>query len=150
MITCLPGTPAAKIKGLRNTIKDTTLHKVNHNQISSLDAIQNHIDRTTPTTLFQFKTPFQPTLHPETGTTQITFDRFVSIAKHHQDIRKDKEPPVIIDADNVDPIPTCYQYCNYPQRLSVGVSLSKSRRKLRSYHYSNTSNTNQPYIHHYL
>ena len=54
----------------------------------------------------QFKTSFQPTLHPETGTTQIAFDQFVSIAEHHQAIRKDEVPFQIIDKESIDPIIT--------------------------------------------
>ena len=106
VITCVSGTPAAKIKGWRTAIKDTTLHTINNNHITTLEDVHKYIDRTSSTNLFQFKTKFQPTLHPETGTTQITFDQFVSIANHHQDIQKDTDFTINVDQDAVDPNPT--------------------------------------------
>ena len=55
--------------------------------------------------LFQLKTAFQPTLHPETGVTQITFDQFISIAKHHQAIRDDTDLTHHVNPDKIDPVP---------------------------------------------
>ena len=49
---------------------------------------------------------FQPTVHPETGVTQITFDQFISIAKHHQAIRDDSDITHTVDPQDVDPVPT--------------------------------------------
>lgn len=103
VLTCLSGTPAAKIKGWRTAIRNTTLYSVNDHRVTKLDDVPQYIDRTKPTTKFQFQTSFQPTIHPETGTTQITFDQFVTIAKHHQDIREADSSPTIVDVDSIDP-----------------------------------------------
>ena len=57
------------------------------------------------TNTFRFKTAFQPTLHPETGVTQIIFDQFISIAKHYQNIRDDTGLIHPVDIDEIDPVP---------------------------------------------
>ena len=64
-------------------IKGTTIHKVNNHTVATKQDIIKAIDRTKPNIEFQFKSTFQTPVHPETGTPQITFDQFVSIAKHH-------------------------------------------------------------------
>ena len=104
VISCLPGTPAAKIKGWRHTIKGTALCAVNNKKVTNIDEVRQSIDRQISENVFQFRTTFQPSLHPETGTTQITFDQFVSIAKHHQEIRHEHNLEKEIDPDAVDPI----------------------------------------------
>ena len=107
VLRCIPGTPAAKVKGWRNTLQGTKLHAVNSHSVTTIKDITKHLDKTVPTTTFQFKTPFQPTLHPETGTTQTTFDQFINIGEHHQEIRdepRSTEKP--IDTAELDPIPT--------------------------------------------
>ena len=106
LISCAPSTPAAKIKGWRNSIQNTTLHAVNGHTVSTLEEVTKMIDRRMSANTFQFKTTFQPTVHPETGVTQITFDQFISIAKHHQAIRDDTDIPSSVDPEDVDPVPT--------------------------------------------
>ena len=61
---------------------------------------------------FQFKTTFQPTVHPETGVTQITFDQFISIAKHHQAIRDDTDITSSVDPEDANPVPTAQSSIN--------------------------------------
>ena len=63
------------------------------------------MDQKLTTAMFQFKTTLQPTLHPETGTTQITFEQFVTIAKHHQATRHAVTVPQTIDPAQIDPLP---------------------------------------------
>ena len=84
VMSCAPGTPAAKIKGWRHTLKGTKLIQVNGKSVQSRNDVIRYIDRTQDTNIFQFASHFQTPVHPETGTTQITFDQFVTIAKHHQ------------------------------------------------------------------
>ena len=103
--TCIPGTPAAKVKGWRNTIRGSTLVAVNKHPVSNLKEIYKHLDKKIPTAILQFKTKLQPTLHPETGTTQITFDKFMTIAEHHQATRNAVKVPQSIDPAQIDPIP---------------------------------------------
>ena len=47
-------------------------------------------------------------MHPEIGNTQITFDQFISITKHHQDIRtgsttmNDDEPINLVNINKLE------------------------------------------------
>ena len=104
VLSCIPGTPAAKIKGWRQTIKNSTLHTVDGHKVMTLDDVKQHLASCSDTVILQFKTSSQPTLHPETGTTQITFDQFISIAEHHQSIRENEKPSTNIDVEGIDPV----------------------------------------------
>ena len=103
VISCTPGTPAAKIKGWRHTIKNTVLHRIDNQQVTTLDDVKNAFKNCPKVVTLQFKTTSQPPLHPETGTTQITFDQFVSIAEHHQAIRQNETVITPVDPDDIDP-----------------------------------------------
>ena len=89
VLSCTPGTPSAKIKGWRHIIKGTPLVKINGKPVHSKHEVVKTIDCNQPTNMFQFVSVLQTPLHPETGTTQITFDQFITIAVHHQDICTD-------------------------------------------------------------
>ena len=65
--TCIPGTPAAKVKGWRNTIKGSTLVAVNKHPVHNLKEISENLDKKIPTALLQFKTTLQPTYIPRPG-----------------------------------------------------------------------------------
>ena len=110
LLSCIPGTPAAKIKGWRKTLQHTTLYAVNNNTVDSMDDIIRHLDKTKPSALFQFKTTFQPSVHPETGVTQISFDQFTAIANHHQQIREEARTENQIDPTQIDPPPTQHTF----------------------------------------
>ena len=43
VLSCIPGTPAAKIKGWRQTIKNATLHTVGGHKVLTLDEVQQHL-----------------------------------------------------------------------------------------------------------
>ena len=102
---CIPGTPAAKVKGWRTTLQGTKLYSINNHAIKTTNDIAKHLNKAVPTATFQFKTSFQPTLHPETGTTQITFDQFIAIAEHHQELREEPRSTMPIDPEDINPIP---------------------------------------------
>ena len=106
LLSCTPGTPAAKLKGWRQSLKGTRLIRVNGHKVSTKSHVINHIDRSKATNTLQFASHFQTPIHPETGTTQITFDQFVTIAQHHQDIRSNPETPHVHkwDGNDVNPI----------------------------------------------
>ena len=71
LLSCTPGTPAAKLKGWRQTLKGTRLIRVNGKEVSTKAHVIKHIDRSTTTNTLQFASHFQTPIHPETGTTQI-------------------------------------------------------------------------------
>ena len=86
-------------------MKGTKLTKVNGTSVQTKDDVIRAIDRTHNTNIFQFASQFQTPIHPETGTTQITFDQFVTIAKHHQDIRNsENKPKPNIDHSLLNPV----------------------------------------------
>ena len=112
VISCIPGTPAAKIKGWRQTIKNTVLHSINGVTLSTLNEVKHELSLHLNMITLQFKTRFQPTLHPETGTTQITFDQFVSIAEHQKAIRKNEGTVQTINKEDIDPVVTSQSSVN--------------------------------------
>ena len=69
-----------------------------------LDDVKHTITGSSNMTTVQFKINLQSTLHPKTGTTQIIFDQFVSIVKHHQTIREDENFFETMDRDTIEPV----------------------------------------------
>ena len=63
---------------------------------------------------------------------------FIFFLKIERDIQREKEKLEVKSTVVINVV-------LFPERWSVGVSLSESIRNLRCYHYSHTSNTYQPY-----
>ncbi len=104
---CQAGTPAAKIKQWRTVIKGTILHSINGSRVQTLqDAIIFFAKYKDNSTIeIQFKSNHQTPVHPESGTTQITFDQFVQIANHHQQLISDYFPvESSVDKNVLDPV----------------------------------------------
>ena len=69
LLSCTTGTPAAKLKGWRHTLKGTRLARINGMKVTTKSQVIQHIDRTKPTNAIQFASLSQTPIHPETGTT---------------------------------------------------------------------------------
>ena len=69
VVSCQVSTPAAKVKGWRQSIKGTVLYKVNNTLVENKTDVIQAIDWSKATTEFHFKSSFQTTVYPETGTT---------------------------------------------------------------------------------
>ena len=69
LLSCTPGTPAAKLKDWRHTLKGTRLTRINGMEVTTKSQVIQHIDRTKPTNAIQFASLSQTPIHPETGTT---------------------------------------------------------------------------------
>ena len=111
---CKTGTPAAKIKQWRTAVKGTALYSVGGIRAhTTKDAIMQFHKCKDHTVSLQFnsiqfnsnQTNKQTPIHPESGTTQITFDQFVQIAQHHQDLTLGMQTKhILLESDALDPV----------------------------------------------
>ena len=93
LLTCTPGTPAAKIPRWRSTLKNGYITKYNDTHIKSIahlsELIENSRLNGDTSTTITFSTIERTAMHPQFGVPQIHHDQLNIIAAHLQEIKED-------------------------------------------------------------
>ena len=88
---CEKGTPSAKIRKWRSTLRNSNLVRINDIPVSSKQDVQNMIEKARqsqrPELELTFATEEKVSMHPEHGTPQLFFDQLNTIAAYLQEMK---------------------------------------------------------------
>ena len=127
LLNCTKGTPSAKLKRWRSTIRNGHLISINDESVTTMHHVEQIIatarQQMKPDLQFTFATEERVAIHTDSGTPQLYFDQLNAIAAYLQEIKYDEQ---FLDIDLETPI----LHLLKRQKKSKGMA-QFSRKQLR-------------------